>query len=214
MFVILNLFHGSKDWQKLQPPHRAQKLVERFLLLLLQFLYEKKKVREKAEREEKSSRMTQIALFSKSTLAQEQAGNLPAKCCVQVLGPLLLSSGAQTQHMPHKEAGLGRSALDSICLPKWNYIQNSKLWLMVWLRKRKVFKSDIYRQKGADSIPGHQYTCSLGPLPLIPTPLWDERLLYSTIYTLCLSTARMLCRNSECWNVLLVPNKLNILLFG
>lgn len=158
--------------------------------------------------------MTQIALFSKSTLAQEQARNLPAKCCVQVLGPLLLSSGAQIQHITHKEAALGRSTLDSICLPKWNYIQNSKLWLMVWLGKRKLFKSDIYRQSGADSIPGHQYTRRLGPLPLLPTALWDERLLYSTSYTLCLSAGQMLHRNSECWNVLLVPNKLNILLFG
>lgn len=174
----------------------------------------KKKSKRKSRNRRKSSRMTQIALFSESALAQEQARNLPSKCCVRVLGPLLLSSGAQTHHIPHKEAGLGRSTLDSICPSKWNYIQNSKLWLMVWLGRRKVFKPDVYRQSGADSIPGHQYTCRLGPLPLLPTPLWDERLLYSTIYTLCLSTAQMLCRNSECWNAHLVPNKLNVLLFG
>lgn len=128
--------------------------------------------------------MTQIALFSKSALAQEQARNLPSKCCVRVLGPLLLSSGAQTHHIPHKEAGLGRSTLDSICPSKWNYIQNSKLWLMVWLGRRKVFEPDVYRQSGADSIPGHQYTCRLGPLPLLPTSLRWKAAVQHYLHTL------------------------------
>lgn len=57
--------------------------------------------------------MTQIALFSESALAQEQARNLPSKCCVRVLGPLLLSSGAQTHHIPHKEAA--QHLTQSVC---------------------------------------------------------------------------------------------------
>lgn len=109
-----------------------------------------KQKQEKKKKKRKEHRMIQraLGLWSKERLVRSfwprcrlESPNLWAEKLKQVLSPFLLCSGDQTRHIPYKEARLGKTTLDSICLSTWNYIHGSELWLIVLLGKRKVFES-------------------------------------------------------------------------